>query len=231
MSSSLLLSTAMLQFLAAYTVITITPGPIWLATGSLASLHGFGKTIPLLAGVGAGTAALAVLVALGAVHVAESLSMPAVKIAGATVLGWMALRIARTAPPAVGEAAHKRQTGLFAGGFLVSFLSPEAATFFAVAFIGLMLPIQNSSEVLMVAAVVAIFDIVWYGVLAIVLSRPVVRAAAMRRHRAICRVAGAVLAILALVSALSAFPPTCVATLGYAVGQEVCAGCTTGNCH
>lgn len=197
----------MLQFLAAYTVITITPGPIGLATGSLASLHGFSRTIPLLAGIGAGTAVLAVLVAFGAVHLAESLSMPTVKIAGAIVLGWMALRIARTAPPATGEAPRKRQAGLFAGGFLISFLSPEAATFFAVAFMGLMLPIQNSSEVLMVAAVVAIFDTGWYGFLAIVLSHPVVRAAAMRRHRAICRAAGAVLAILALISALSAFHP------------------------
>ncbi|WP_244441111.1 LysE family transporter [Mesorhizobium sp. STM 4661] len=189
-------------------MITITPGPIGLATGSLASLHGFGRTIPLLAGIGVGTAVLATLVAFGTIHLAQSLSMPAVKIAGATVLGGMALRIARTAPPATGEAPHKRQTELFAGGFLISFLSPEAATFFAVAFLGLMLPIQNSSEVLMVAAVVAIFDIGWYGFLAIVLSRPVVRAAAMRRHRAISRAAGAVLAILALVWALSAFPST-----------------------
>ncbi|MER8829031.1 LysE family transporter [Mesorhizobium sp. M0938] len=208
MSSSLLLSTAMLQFLAAYTVITITPGPIGLATGSLASLHGFGRTIPLLAGIGAGTAVLAVLVAFGAVHLAASLSMPTVKIAGAAVLCWMALRIARTAPPATDETPHKRQAGLFAGGFLISFLSPEAATFFAVAFMGLMLPIQNSSEMLLVATVVAIFDIGWYGFLAIVLSRPVVRAAAMRRHRVICRVAGAVLAVLAVVSALSAFQST-----------------------
>ncbi|MER8634662.1 LysE family transporter [Mesorhizobium sp. M0968] len=204
MSSSLILSTAMLQFLAAYTVIMITPGPIGLATGSLASLHGFGRTIPLVAGIGAGTAVLAVLVAFGAVHLSGSLSVPAVKIAGAAVLGWMALRIARTAPPAIGEAP--RQAGLFAGGFLISILSPETATFFAVAFMGLMLPIRTSNEMLMVAAIVAIIDIGWYGFLAVALSRPLVRAAAVRHHRAICRAAGIVLAMLALVSAASAFP-------------------------
>ncbi|MER8940718.1 LysE family transporter [Mesorhizobium sp. M0915] len=130
MSNSLLPSTAMLQFLAAYTVIMITPGPIGLATGSLASLHGFGRTIPLVAGIGAGTAVLAVLVAFGAVHLSGSLSVPAVKIAGAAVLGWMALRIARTAPPAAGDEPQRRQAGLFAGGFLISILSPETATFF-----------------------------------------------------------------------------------------------------
>lgn len=204
MSSSLILSTAMLQFLAAYTVIMITPGPIGLATGSLASLHGFGRTIPLVAGIGAGTAVLAVLVAFGAVHLSASLSVPAVKIAGAAVLGWMALRIARTAPPAIGEAP--RQAGLFAGGFLISILSPETATFFAVAFMGLMLPIRTSNEMLMVAAIVAIIDIGWYGFLAVALSRPLVRAAAVRHHRVICRAAGIVLAMLALVSAASAFP-------------------------
>ncbi|MER8594669.1 LysE family transporter [Mesorhizobium sp. M1182] len=204
MSSSLILSTAMLQFLAAYTVIMITPGPIGLATGSLASLHGFGRTIPLVAGIGAGTAVLAVLVAFGAVHLSGWLSVPAVKIAGAAVLGWMALRIARTAPPAIGEAP--RQAGLFAGGFLISILSPETATFFAVAFMGLMLPIRTSNEMLMVAAIVAIIDIGWYGFLAVALSRPLVRAAAVRHHRAICRAAGIVLAMLALVSAASAFP-------------------------
>ncbi|MER9339705.1 LysE family transporter [Mesorhizobium sp. M0601] len=204
MSSSLILSTAMLQFLAAYTVIMITPGPIGLATGSLASLHGFGRTIPLVAGIGAGTAVLAVLVAFGAVHLSGSLSVPAVKIAGAAVLGWMALCIARTAPPAIGEAP--RQAGLFAGGFLISILSPETATFFAVAFMGLMLPIRTSNEMLMVAAIVAIIDIGWYGFLAVALSRPLVRAAAVRHHRVICRAAGIVLAMLALVSAASAFP-------------------------
>ncbi|MER8381002.1 LysE family transporter [Mesorhizobium sp. M1399] len=146
MSNSLLPSTAMLQFLAAYTVIMITPGPIGLATGSLASLHGFGRTVPLVAGIGAGTAVLAVLVALGAVHLSGSLSVPAVKIAGAAVLGWMALRIARTAPPAVGDEPQRRQAGLFAGGFLISILSPETATFFAVTFMGLMLPIRNSNR-------------------------------------------------------------------------------------
>lgn len=204
MSSSLILSTAMLQFLAAYTVIMITPGPIGLATGSLASLHGFGRTIPLVAGIGAGTAVLAVLVAFGAVHLSGSLSVPAVKIAGAAVLGWMALRIARTAPPAIGEAP--RQAGLFAGGFLISILSPETATFFAVAFMGLMLPIRTSNEMLTVAAIVAIIDIGWYGFLAVALSRPLVRAAAVRHHRVICRAAGIVLAMLALVSAAAAFP-------------------------
>jgi cysteine/O-acetylserine efflux protein len=86
MIRSLFLSPAMFQFLLGYMVVVITPGPIALATGNLASLHGFGRTIPLLVGIGVGTATLAVLMALGAVHFAASFSVPAVKIIGAAVL-------------------------------------------------------------------------------------------------------------------------------------------------
>lgn len=205
MSSSLLLSTAMFQFLAAYMIIVITPGPIALATGSLAALHGFGRTIPLLAGIGVGKAALAALMALGAVHLAASVPMPMVRIAGAAVLGWMAWRIARAAPTTTTEQPRKLEAGLFAGGVLVGFLSPQTASFFAIAFSGLMLPIHDSGEALAIAAIATIFGVGWYGLVAVVLSRPLVRAAAIRRHRAICMVAGSLLAILALVSAMSAF--------------------------
>lgn len=205
MSSSLLLSEAMLQFLAAYMVIVITPGPIALTTGSLASLYGFGRTIPLLAGIGVGIAFLAALMAFGAVHLAASLSMPTVKVVGAVVLGWMGWRIARMAPPRMTEQPRNLQAGLFAGGVLIGFLSPQTASFFAVAFAGLMLPIQHPGEALAIAAIATVFGVGWYGLVAVLLSRPVVRVAAMRSHRSICRVAGAMLVILALVSALSAF--------------------------
>ncbi|WP_292442683.1 hypothetical protein [Mesorhizobium sp.] len=111
------------------------------------------------------------------------------------------MRIARIMPPAISEKPRTRRPGLFAGGFLISFLSPEAATFFAVTLMGLMLPILDSGEALMVAVEVAIFDIGWYRPVAVLLSRPAVRAVAMRRHGVI----EAVLAILALLSAPSAF--------------------------
>jgi cysteine/O-acetylserine efflux protein len=207
MPISLLLSTATLQFLAAYMVVAITPGPVALATGSLASLHGFAKTIPLVAGISAGTALLVAIIALGAVHLGASLSLPIVKIAGATVLGWMALRIARTALPATPPSQEPRrlQVGLFAEGFLVSFLSPEAASFFAVAFVGLMLPIRDFGEALTVAVITAILDAGWYGLVALALSRHAIRAVVTRRHRAISTVAAAVLGLIALSSALSAF--------------------------
>lgn len=207
MSDSPLLSIAMLQFLAAYMVIVITPGPIALATGSLASLHGFGRTAPLLLGVGIGTAILAILMALGAVHLTGSLSIPLVKIVGAAALGIIALQIARTAPPVdtVVEGPRKLQAGLFMGGFLLSLLAPQTASFFAVSFMGLVLPIRDLGEALSVAAISGILSAGWYGLFALAFSHPSVREVVKRSHRGICRAAAALLALKALASALSAF--------------------------
>lgn len=205
MPGSVLLSTAMLQFLAGYMVIVITPGPIALTTASLAALHGFGRTIPLLAGVGVGTAVLAALIAFGAMHLAASLSLPMVKIVGAAVLAWIAWRVAKMAPPAPTEGRRNLEAGLFAGGVLIGLLSPQTASFFAVAFAGMMPPIQNAGDALAIVAIAAIFGIGWYGLVALVLSRPVVRAATLRRYRAICRTTASVLMVLAAASALSAF--------------------------
>lgn len=208
MASSPLLSAAMLHFLAAYLLIVVTPGPIALATGSLASLQGFGRTVPLLLGIGAGTAFLAAAMGLGAVHLAGSFPVPVVKIVGAVVLALVALRIARAAPPSHAAAGQspRFQAGLFLGGFLLTVLSPQSASFFAVSFIGLTLPIRHLDEALSVAVVAAIIGAGWYGLVALTLSRQAIRAAVLRRHRAICRAAAAVLALMALSSALSAFP-------------------------
>ncbi|MDZ5697993.1 LysE family transporter [Chelativorans sp. M5D2P16] len=208
MSGSVLISTAMLQFLAGYMVIVITPGPIALTTGSLASLYGFARMIPLLAGIGVGTAVLATLMAFGAVRLAASLPPPTVEIASAAVLGGMAWRIACMAPPAAAEPPRKLQASLFVGGVLIGFLSPQTASFLAVVFAGMMLPIQNTGDAFLVVAVTTLLGVGWYGFVAAALSRPAVRAAALRRHRAICRGAGFTLALLALASALSALSPS-----------------------
>ncbi|GLQ55106.1 LysE family translocator [Devosia nitrariae] len=207
MSASPLLSASMLQFLMAYVVVLITPGPISFATGSLASLHGFGRTAPLLAGVGMGTAILATLMALGAMHLAGWLSIPVVKIVGAVALASIALHIARTAPPddPIMEEPRKLHAGLFIAGLLLSLLAPQTASFFAISFTGLTVPIRDLVEALSVALISGILGVGWYALLALAFSRPSVRVVARRSHRVICWVAAALLALMALYSALSAF--------------------------
>lgn len=207
MSDSSLLTTSMLQFLVAYVVVLMTPGPISFATGSLASLHGFGRTAPLLAGVGMGTAILAALMAVSAMHLAGWLSIPVVKIVGAAALGAIALRIARTAPPsdAIVEEPSKLEASLFMAGLFLSLLAPQTASFFAISFMGLTLPIRDLVEAISVAVISGMLGVAWYGLLALAASRSSVREAARRSHRVICWAAAALLALMALYSAFSAF--------------------------
>ena len=94
MSASTFLSTSMLQFIAAYVVVVMVPGPVTFATGGLAVVQGFGKTLPLLVGIGVGRAALTALMAFGAVHLAATLSLPAARVCGAAVVFAIALPIA-----------------------------------------------------------------------------------------------------------------------------------------
>lgn len=79
MSGSLFLSAVMLQFLAAYMVVVMIPGPVALTTGSLASLYGLRRTVPLLLGFGFGRAVLTALMAGGTTQLTAILSLPAAK--------------------------------------------------------------------------------------------------------------------------------------------------------
>lgn len=207
MSDSTLLSTSMLQFLVAYVAVLMTPGPISFATGSLASLHGFGRTAPLFAGVGMGTAILAALMAISAMHLAGWLSIPLVKIVGAAALGALALHIARMAPSfdAILEEPSKLQAGLFTAGLFLSLLAPQTASFFAISFMGLTLPIRDFVEAISVALISGMLGVGWYGLLALAVSRPSVREAARRSGRVIRWAAAALLALMSLYSAVSAF--------------------------
>ncbi len=85
--------TSILQFFAAHIVMQITPGPITFAAGSRASFQGFGRTLPLLAGICVGRVVLIGLLVFGAFHLAASLSSPAANVGGAVVLCAMAWRI------------------------------------------------------------------------------------------------------------------------------------------
>lgn len=202
MSASTFLSTSMLQFIAAYLVVVMIPGPVTFATGGLAVLQGFGKTLPLLAGIGVGRGALTALMAFGAVHLAAILSLPAARICGAAVLCAMALRMVRAAPPATGASSARFGGDLFLEGILIGFLSPQTAALYAVVLAGLMLEAPALGNGLSVVAIAAIITIGWHAVVAALFSHPIVRAAALRHHRAICRTAATMLCFMAVYSAL-----------------------------
>ena len=180
-------------------------GPITFATGSLASLQGFRKTLPLLAGIGIGRVVLLGLMAFGAVRLAASLSLPVANICGALVLCAMALRMARIAPPTSESSSGTLVGKLFGEGMLIGFLSPPAASLIAVAFVGFMLAGEERVDWLPVTALATIVTVGWYVLVAAFFSRPMVRDAAVRRYRLIRAAAVVTLGAMALHSTLSAF--------------------------
>ena len=200
MSASTFLSLSMLQFIAAYAMVVIVPGPVTFATGGLAALQGFGRTLPLLAGIGVGRAALTALMAFGAAHLAATLSLPAARICGAAMLCAMAWRMALATPPAMEGQSRRLGGNLFVEGVAIGFLSPQTAAFYAAGLVGLML--EAPGNALSLVTIATIITIGWHAAVAALLSRPFVRNAALRHHRAVCRAAATTLCSLALYSAL-----------------------------
>lgn len=206
MLDSQLLPAGMPAFAATYALIIVVPGPIALTTGGVAAFHGFERTVPLLVGIGVGTAALTAAAAWGAVHLASALSVPATQAIGAAVLVWLAWRLLRFTPSEVTNATVSSsglQMALFAQGAIIAFLAPQSAMLFAVAFMGLFLTIREADDVVAVAALTTLMSVTWYTLIAMLFSHPVVRSAAARFHCVIRRAAAAGLALMALLLTLS----------------------------
>lgn len=202
MSASTFLSTSMLQFIAAYVVVVMVPGPVTFATGGLAVVQGFGKTLPLLVGIGVGRAALTALMAFGAVHLAATLSLPAARVCGAAVLCAMAWRMARASPRTIDDSSRRLEGNLFVEGAVIGFLSPQTAALYSVALVGLMLEAPELVDGLSVVAIATIITVGWHAVVAVLFSHPILRCTALRHHRAICRIAATTLCSMALYSTL-----------------------------
>ena len=207
MFTSLPPTAELVQFLVAYMIVMMTPGPVALTTASIAALHGFSSAMPLVMGIAMGRVTLVGLLALAASQLSSGVPLPIMQVAGSAVLLWMALRIARMPLP-LDCPVHERpqfHTGLFTAGFVVSFTSPIAASFFAAAFMGVLLPLSGLSDVLAVAVAVGAVDASWFFLVALVISRPVARAAVLRCHLLIRRTAAVLLAFLAFSSAAGVF--------------------------
>lgn len=197
------MSAAMLQFMAAYILIVVVPGPVALTTGGYAALHGFRRTIPLLAGIAMGTATLMGAIAWGAIHLASGLSLPAVQAVVPLVLIWLAWRLLRSARAEAAGAdmpPPRLWLELFAQGAAVAFLAPQSASLFTIAFLGVF---RDHDRIAALVAVTTSMSIAWYTLVALLFSLSSLRWAALQYRRVICRAAAAGLLLMALVSVLS----------------------------
>ncbi|MGH6619175.1 MAG: LysE family translocator [Alphaproteobacteria bacterium] len=108
---------------------TITPGPGTLLAAAAGARFGFQRTVPFLAGVASGLAALMAAAAGGLAALLQSVPalQTTMKVSGSAYLFWLALRIGRSGAPAFKSDATEAPVG-FGAGLMVLCLNPKAWT-------------------------------------------------------------------------------------------------------
>jgi threonine/homoserine/homoserine lactone efflux protein len=165
----------LLAFVPVAVVLTITPGPATALVVRSAALGGRGHALRTTCGNSLGVLAWAVLAALGvAALVATSVeAFTALKLAGAAVLmvlGVQALRRRGTSGP--GPARPLPPRGALRSGLLTSVSNPKLAVFFVALFPQFVpdgAPVLPAA--LLMACTIVLFDLVWYSVLAYLVTR------------------------------------------------------------
>jgi threonine/homoserine/homoserine lactone efflux protein len=125
-----------LLYVAAVSVLIVTPGPTLLMTLSNAVNHGPGRA--LVSAGGALTASLGVMalsaLGMGAVLAASEAAFTALKVLGAAYLVWLGIRTFRAGDRLGLTPAAPPHRSLFMQGLLVGASNPKALLFFAAFF-------------------------------------------------------------------------------------------------
>lgn len=119
----------------AMVVLTITPGPVWVATIARALSGGFGQTWPLSLGVALGDVAWSVLAILGVSWVAATFGdvMALFRYVAAGLFLVLGIMVLKHAGNAVGKDSRLTRPGLWAGfaaGLVVILSNPKAILFY-----------------------------------------------------------------------------------------------------
>ena len=119
----------------ALVVLTITPGPVWVATIARALSGGFSQAWPLTLGVALGDVAWSVLAVLGVGWVASSFDgiMDVFRFVAAGLFVVLGLVVLRHASDPVGRDSRLTRPGLWAGfaaGLVVILSNPKAILFY-----------------------------------------------------------------------------------------------------
>jgi threonine/homoserine/homoserine lactone efflux protein len=109
--------------------MTVTPGPATVLIAAMGARFGFQRSLPLLAGVAAGLAALMAVAAAGLATMLQA--VPALHVlmnaAGSAYLLWLAWKIGRGGAPAAEANATMTPAG-FVSGIVLLWLNPKAWT-------------------------------------------------------------------------------------------------------
>jgi threonine/homoserine/homoserine lactone efflux protein len=117
----------------ALTVLGLSPGPAWAAVVTTSLARGFVPAAAMSLGVACADVFFLLLAAFGLVLLANALGtvFVAVKIAGASYLIWLGVRLWHC-PPAMpeGAAAPRGSLGPFLAGFALTLGNPKAIAFY-----------------------------------------------------------------------------------------------------
>lgn len=204
------LGTSLLAFLAAVSLLTITPGVDTALVLRAATLGAPKRAIAAALGIGAGCLlwGAAVALGLGALLAASELAFNLLKWIGATYLAWLGLNmLLRPRNEVIGAVAEQRGNGAtdwFLKGLLGNLLNPKVGVFY-VSFLPQFIPagVSVSSYSFVLALLHVLLGLLWAGIL-IIATRPLanlLRSASM--IRLLDRLTGLVLLVFATTLALS----------------------------
>jgi threonine/homoserine/homoserine lactone efflux protein len=173
-------------FLAVAAAVTLSPGPAFALLLRVAAVHGRRVALANIAGNSVGVLVWGVLSAVGisALVAANALAYDGLRLAGAVFLLWLGLRAllpsrhhpdaTPTTPQAADATGWSRSAGWRAGrmGLVNSLANPKLAVFFVALFPQFLAPgAAVLPAAVAMATVIVVFDVVWYGAVALAVDR------------------------------------------------------------
>lgn len=204
------LGTSLLAFLAAASLLTITPGVDTALVLRAATLGAPKRAIAAALGIGVGCLlwGAAVALGLGALLAASELAFNLLKWIGAAYLAWLGLNmLLRPRSEVVNASTEQRSNGVadwFLKGLLGNLLNPKVGVFY-VSFLPQFVPadVSVSGYSFVLALLHVLLGLLWAGIL-IIATRPLanlLRSAPM--IRLLDRLTGSVLLVFAMALALA----------------------------
>ncbi|QPH52987.1 LysE family transporter [Pontivivens ytuae] len=180
-------------------VAVVTPGPNFFVIARLAAANGRLAALGAVAGVAVGTAVwgLAGLFGIRALFALAPGAFVMLKLVGGAYILWLGVKALRGA--LVGGAEPEVAPGHgFRLGLMTNLANPKSAAFVAALFAATLPPDLSLAAGLTAVAMIVAISAGWYALVALALSRPVVRRGYLSLRRGVDAAAGTIFAAFGL---------------------------------